>query len=467
MQTIPVPQYFDEIRRESDTLWKKLEDDPVLAGPWRQLFSQVKSPKHVLSELLQNADDAGATSASVYIDNNTFIFEHDGHDFSADELRSLCRFGFSNKRSLRTIGFRGIGFKSAFSLGPTVRLNTQTLSIQFRESRFTYPEWVDAHDVWDRTRISVDFIDDLRRREIENSLSVWSMSPISLLFFSNIRLLSIQGETISKEIVFDNEDLNFQRINLTGSTCGKIDYYWSEPESFPPAAIAEIRQERNAEDLELPPCRVELFVCQNETPRVYVVLPTGATTALPFSCNGPFIQDPARFGIKDPSVSPTNRWLLERVGKLAADIMKQRLNDDSLEMKERANGYDLLPKEKSGDFLLNDNISSCVIESFAERLGDEPLLLTTEGGLASSENCAVIHPDIQNIWSSAKILEMLGWTSDKSLLAFEVPERIRAILKKWGWISPMSVGSFLEWISTRNVPKPSSWNKLGAFWQMA
>jgi len=34
-------------------------------------------------------------------------FRHNGHDFSEDEFRSQCRFGFSNKRRLLTIGFRG------------------------------------------------------------------------------------------------------------------------------------------------------------------------------------------------------------------------------------------------------------------------------------------------------------------------------------------------------------------------
>ena len=73
------PAYFDDIRRRSTERWGQLERDPELAGPWHQLFRQVQSPRHVLSELLQNADDAGAKAASVRVENNTFVFEHDGH----------------------------------------------------------------------------------------------------------------------------------------------------------------------------------------------------------------------------------------------------------------------------------------------------------------------------------------------------------------------------------------------------
>src|SRR2546427_2178230 len=108
------PDYFTKIRGDTERLWRQL-DDPVLAAPWHQLFKQVQSPRHVLSELLQNADDAGATEASVSIDDGRFEFAHNGEDFTDEHFASLCRFGYSNKRALHTIGFRGIGFKSVFS----------------------------------------------------------------------------------------------------------------------------------------------------------------------------------------------------------------------------------------------------------------------------------------------------------------------------------------------------------------
>ena len=62
------PAYFEAIRRKAAGRWDQLEQDPDLAGPWHQLFKQVQSPRHILSELLQNADDAGATEASVRIE---------------------------------------------------------------------------------------------------------------------------------------------------------------------------------------------------------------------------------------------------------------------------------------------------------------------------------------------------------------------------------------------------------------
>src|SRR6202008_2701870 len=130
------------IRARATNRWDQLDADPELAGPWHQLFQQVQSPRHVLSELLQNADDGGATEATVLIEDGTFIFTHNGEDFAEEHFASLCRFGYSNKRALHTIGFRGIGFKSTFSLGDVVELYTPTLSVAFDRDRFTEPRWL-------------------------------------------------------------------------------------------------------------------------------------------------------------------------------------------------------------------------------------------------------------------------------------------------------------------------------------
>ena len=83
VETLPSgrPEYFERIRRRAAERWDQLEADPELAGPWHQLFKQVQSPRHILSELLQNADDAGASEAQVSIESDRFIFEHNGDDF--------------------------------------------------------------------------------------------------------------------------------------------------------------------------------------------------------------------------------------------------------------------------------------------------------------------------------------------------------------------------------------------------
>lgn len=165
------PSYFERVRDRASERWNQLERDPELAGPWHQLFKQVQSPRHVVSELLQNADDAGATRAFVAIEDDEFVFSHNGEDFTEEHFASLCRFGYSNKRALHTIGFRGVGFKSTFSLGDQVRLFTPTLSVAFERQRFTEPIWIDSEKSDAKlTQVRVTIKDGHRKRELQKNL---------------------------------------------------------------------------------------------------------------------------------------------------------------------------------------------------------------------------------------------------------------------------------------------------------
>ena len=97
--------FFQKIRETSSARWDQLDSDPELAAPWWQLFKQVQSPRHVLSELLQNSDDAGASWAKAKVQDDVFIFEHNGDDFEEEHLASICKFGKSNKRQLTPLDF--------------------------------------------------------------------------------------------------------------------------------------------------------------------------------------------------------------------------------------------------------------------------------------------------------------------------------------------------------------------------
>ena len=84
-----VPSYFEEVRCHASGRWDQLEQDPEFAGPWHQLFKQVQIPRHVVSELLQNADDAEATMATVDIQDGDFVFSHNGEDFPLNAYSSV------------------------------------------------------------------------------------------------------------------------------------------------------------------------------------------------------------------------------------------------------------------------------------------------------------------------------------------------------------------------------------------
>ena len=458
------PSYFAETRENASRRWAQLEADPELAGPWRQLFRQVQSPRHVLSELLQNADDAGATEAAAEIVDGEFIFAHDGEDFTAEQFASLCRFGFSNKRNLHTIGFRGVGFKSTFSLGDDVHLVTPTLSVTFHEQRFTQPEWAHHSPAEEgRTEVRVSIKNQAIEEELRRNLEEWRNSPTSLLFFNSIRRLRIGGQEIRWESLGRGPVEDSEWMAVSSSPGSTFLLVRSQEEEFPVAALNEIRDERMADDEEtaFPPCRVEIVLGMKG--RLFVVLGTGVTTLLPFACNAPFIQDPARVEIKDPATSPTNRWLLKRCGELAAGAMLGWVNNSSLALEERSQAYNLFPGIQAEDASLQGSCGAIVKKAFNEEIEGESFLLSEDGELQPTKSCLSVPPELLDVWPASLISEKFGQGRLTVLSRFIEQQDIDRLT----WDEHIETLTYSKvWSTLRHsrLPRPESWRGLLSLW---
>jgi hypothetical protein len=459
------PAYFQSIRERATKRWDQLEADPELAGPWHQLFKQVQSPRHILSELLQNADDAGASEARVAIENDRFVFEHNGGDFIEAHFASICRFGYSNKRALHTIGFRGIGFKSTFSLGDRVELFTPTLAVAFERSRFTEPHWIDSQNLTTgTTRVEVAIANPLLRREVEKNLDEWLKSPVSLLFFKRIRRLQVGDKAVHWQSLGPGPVAESEWMALDEKTQSPFLLIRSAEEAFPADALDEIRKERmlGAEDSgDFPPCRVEIVL--GAKGRLYVVLPTGVETPLPFACNAPFIQDPARLKIKDPETSPTNRWLLKRAGELAASAMVEWLGQTRANPRDRADAYGLLPDVDREASTLEGSCAALVELAFADAIADRPILLTEEGELVAAEVAIVVPLPIFDIWPAEQAMALLDEKS-RPALCRHVSTKDRTKLIHWKMVEEFSKDDLLDRLRSSHLPRPSTWRHLLNLW---
>lgn len=458
------PAYFERIREESATLWKTLESDRTLAAPWRQLFEQVQSPRHVISELLQNADDARATDASVFIDDGVFVFEHNGEDFTEENFESLCRFGYSSKRALHTIGFRGIGFKSTFALGDPVELLTPSLRVAFQEERFTHPQWIDRSGIPERTRVQVPIKDEFRLKEVEENFAEWVASSLSLLFFRNIRRLSIGNQDLRWETLAPGPVPDSEWVGLQGGSSTRYLLIRSREEDFPAEALDEIRRVRalGAEDNTIfPSCQIEVVL--GGEGQLFVVLPTGVETGLPFSCNAPFIQDPSRSKIKDPATSPTNRWLLERAGRLAAEAMLSWLENPGLSLADRAYAYALLPELGASHSSLGRSCADAVIDAFDRSVQGKAILLTTEGKLVPAKASVFLPPELLKVWGVEQSSALLDGQR-RPPLATEVSARHRKTLQRRTFLDQVDAESVLNTLRSKHAPKPGSWNQLLGLW---
>jgi len=461
------PQFFYQVQAKAQRRWQQLEQDPGLAGPWLQLFAQVQSPRHVVSELLQNADDAGARWARAAIQNGTFVFEHDGHDFTEEEFASLCEFGFSNKRVLHTIGFRGLGFKSTFSLGDQVRLYTPSLAVLFNKQRFTEPVWMQGAQPAPCTRIEVHIQDAHREQALRNNLRDWAKHPASLLFFNHLQELVIEELSIKPQRLGPGPVPNSDQIRIEARNAYEVLVVRSQPEPLPLDALAEVREERHAPDLELPPCSVAIVWGLPGDQQLYAVLPTGVKIDVPFSCNAPFLLDPNRSRIKAPALSPTNRWLLDQLGRLAGQTILAWLENRSLELRDRARAYSLLPKKPAQEDSLESDATVALCDALSAEIAQCHKLLSTTGELVQAEDCLAPPKKAYQAWDPPQLLELLG-DGQRAVLSDAVTEDHRQRLRSWGWIDTLDDKTLIDRLAhPKPVPRPTTHQRLLVLWAIA
>src|SRR5699024_1223088 len=87
--------------------------------------------ERVFIELLQNADDANATSCYVLERNGHVFVANNGKPFDDSDVMSICRSGSSEKKRGETIGYRGVGFKSTTHLSKEILIHSSNSTFTF------------------------------------------------------------------------------------------------------------------------------------------------------------------------------------------------------------------------------------------------------------------------------------------------------------------------------------------------
>lgn len=91
-------------------------------------------------ELLQNAVDAhndtlGTLNVKMLIEENYFVFLHNGNAFTERDIEGLCDVGNGNKmQDVEKIGYKGIGFKSVFMRSSNVVVESGGYCFKFDKS---------------------------------------------------------------------------------------------------------------------------------------------------------------------------------------------------------------------------------------------------------------------------------------------------------------------------------------------
>ena len=308
------------------TDYTKIREENIARYGWDtavlDLLGQLYSERtHFIFELIQNAEDAGATELAFELFEDRLELRHDGRPFTEADVRGVCGVGKSGKSGdLTAIGKFGIGFKSvyAYTKSPRVYSGDEHFGIEnyvrpfpveplpFAGTLFVFP--------FDHDTVPAP----VAVREIAAALN--ALQPRILLFLRNIEHLRVGGAGVAGSVVersIAERSGSSRRVTLSSSgRRGDQWLVWHRQVPDHPGQRIEIA-------FRLAGGRIAAVA---ESP-LTVFFPTEKETFLGFLIQGPYRTTPARDNI--PEHDPSNQALVRETAALLTDVLRE-LRDDGL-----------------------------------------------------------------------------------------------------------------------------------------
>lgn len=239
----------DVFRRRSEVGDNTTSMANVLNQQMSQLFHD---PRNFIYELLQNAEDANATSIIFTIVNSSLIVSYNGSPFTRNDVERICDLSrdtdsdaAAKPNQEEKIGYKGIGFKSVFGISKEISILSPATNYFFRFSKrhrgkedyflsktdpsnkFPWqiiPIWIEesermpgAHEN-DVTLV----LDDVDLAKIQPELATLVSQSEILVFLNKIQAISyIDGSTryaIRKHATDSEELIKIEQTNSLGFT---------------------------------------------------------------------------------------------------------------------------------------------------------------------------------------------------------------------------------------------------------
>ena len=381
--------------------------------------SMYSDPTHFVYEILQNADDYGATEVIFKLSKDDIVIEHNGEPFKEENVKAITYFGKSTSREdLVKTGRFGIGFKSvfAFTATPIIISGTEHFKIYklYRVREYPYPDGFPRS----RTRIVLPFNHESKQpnfvevpipkeeayRQISECLVRLDMN--TLLFTRNIR--KIQWEIGKQSGCYSREDEVDDNSRLTAIKDGKHENTYLVFSKIP---TWENEKHKSVE------IAFAVDAQQQPTPThdkfLYVLFPTQEETHLRFILNGPYRTVPNR-----ATISKTDAFNLHLM-KMTCELMKESLP------KLRNRGLltlqflSILPNEE--DILLD--FYTPLRDTAISEFRNEKLTPTKRGDHAAASGLYRISTGLSDLISDKDMAILLGRDSSLPLQVDELSQQ--------------------------------------------
>lgn len=418
--------YFEALVKDRTDSAKTLEK-PSMRGVKSSVVDKYSDQAHFVYELLQNADDTGATYARFKLYHDRLVFVHNGtRRFSVSnpetedadrengclgDVNAILSIGNSTKTDQNTIGKFGVGFKAVFQYTSTPYIYDP--DIKFKIERFFVPVLIEEDHperAADETLFEFPFNHETNTADIAFEAISERLSTLvnPILFLSNLKEISFEFDdtngdyrkTIEKSYDFDDTKAELMALSQTLGEESKERKLWLFSRNDDSSGRYSVGFYLDDEDNLMP---------VNEY--AYCFFPTKADTGLHFIIHAPFLLTDSREGIKQGD--PHNTRMIDCLAVLAADCLLY-LRDIGIQEKHRLitdNILDIVPTESfSQTDYLGTVVKKSEFEPFYEKMLEafkNERIIPTANSYVTAENAYIAQTKRITQVFNVKVLQKL------------------------------------------------------------
>ena len=350
----------------------------------RILVDQYSDRTHFIFELIQNAEDAGATYVAFSLYQDRLILCHNGKLFTEADIQGICGIrSTKDEPESGKIGRFGIGFKSVYAYTKTPRIYSGQYSFRICNLILPYAEENEA--TGDDTILILPFDGEVNPEtaynEIGDALKKYLSADV-LFALCNVRNISCkiypdESEwSVSKESVPVDNGVDKVLLTQKPTNSARKLLVFRTQDKQPILIGYELETDDHGKDRIIP----------TEQHYLYVFFQTAVETHQTFYIHVPFSTTPARDNVRHNEV---NQLLAEKLATLFADSIRWLLKNGYVTLDFLNEVYPIL------DTCKEENLRGIHEMGLALLRDGLALLPTEEGGYCSIQNAML--PYAKNI----------------------------------------------------------------------
>lgn len=417
--------YFEALTKNRTASADAL-DGFALRGVRKGVVEKYSDQAHFIYELIQNADDAGATSARFELFEDKLIFTHNGtRRFSVSnpeteeqdlkngklgDINAIAAVGGSNKNDKATIGKFGFGFKAVFQYTSTPYIYDP--DIFFRIERLIVPIRLE-HDYAGRRNGETLFVFPFDRPEYAYPDIFRKLRSLDfpLLFLPNLK--EIRFEILGRPGLYSKETIEEYKFDGTMAKLIKLTHDNGDDQGSPSYDFLWLFSRVDPHGYKY---SVGFFIDENRRlipykHTAFCFFPTKEVTGLNFIIHAPFLLTESREGIRAGIRHNTD--MISLLADLAADslvYLKEIGMAHNIQMIDD-NIFDIIPYDESNfaEMDSGDVISFKPFYISIKRAFESKEIIPGHGGYAASDNAYwAFVPQIAELFSNEQLAMLVN-----------------------------------------------------------